>query len=77
MSLGVNSFDVAKAVAPADATDLPNGKCAALWIGAAGDVVIDNNGATITVAVPKGLFPVACTRVRSTLTTATGIFALY
>lgn len=77
MSIGIRSYDVIKAVTPSDSADLPNGECAGLFIGAAGDVTFDNNGATVTVPVPKGLLEVACTRVRATGATATSIFALY
>lgn len=70
----------AKAVAPNDATDLPGGPCRALYIGTAGDVVIDDllgNVAVLWKAHPVGYLRCGATRVRATNTTATFILAIY
>ncbi len=68
----------AVAVTPSDSTNLTVA-AKALYVGVTGDVtVVTTNGDTTTfVAVPAGsVLPVQCTRVNSTLTTATSIVAL-
>lgn len=69
----------AAAVTPNDGTDLPNGVCRSLYVGGTGNIVlITAQGDTVTFnAVPVGFFPVRCSRVKATLTTATAIVALY
>lgn len=67
-------------VTPDDGNDLPNGECAALWIGGAGDVcLIDAAGLSVTfTGVPAGTYLLSrAKRVKATLTTATNIIALY
>lgn len=70
----------ARAVTPNDGADLPAGPCRGLYIGGAGNVVIDTaNGTTVTLtalAVGQVHF-IRAKRVRATNTTATGILALY
>lgn len=69
----------AVAVTPSDSTDLTT-PCRALYVGVTGDVVLDTVGGETSVtfkAVPVGILPVRTQRVRSTLTTATNIVALY
>ena len=70
----------AVAVTPNDSTDLTTA-ARALYIGGAGDVVVDmvGTGSTITFAgVPAGtILPIRAARVRSTSTTATSIVALW
>jgi hypothetical protein len=67
----------AVAVTPSDTTDLHNVR--ALYIGTTGDIaIVTIGGASVTFAnVPVGFFPVRCTKVKSTGTTATDIVALY
>ena len=70
----------AVAVTPADGSDLPLAPTRALYIGVAGDVVVDTLGGDSTItfkAAPVGVLPVRVKRVRSTGTTATNILALY
>lgn len=70
----------AAAVTPNDSTDLTN-TARALYIGGAGDVVVDmvGSGSTITFAglAAGTILPVRAARVRSTSTTATNIVALW
>lgn len=76
-------------VTPADGTDLPNGTCIAIYATGAGNVSFDTpnvalaDGSTtsrtanvIAMAAGSVLF-VRASRIRSTSTTATGIYALY
>lgn len=67
-------------VTPADATDLPKGTCRGFHVNVAGNVSIDdcfgNSAVVLTVAAGVPI-PYAAKRIRSTGTTATGIFALY
>ena len=73
------------AVTASDSVDLPNGPCDALWCTAGGDVAGQNvNGGVTLLAtttlktLPTGqVVPIQVSRVLSTNTTATGIFALY
>jgi len=73
------------AVTPADGTDLPNGPCDALYCTAGGNVAVQNviGGvtalATTTLAslATGQILPIQASRVLSTNTTATGVFALY
>lgn len=71
--------DQAVAVTPSDATDFTQGKCRALYVGGAGNVVAIVGGSAVTfTGVPAGSFLwVGATRVNSTSTTATSIVALY
>jgi hypothetical protein len=68
-----------RAVTPNDNTDLPDGPTAGLLIGGAGNVaVIDSSGSTQTFPAQNGqIIPLCVTRVKSTNTTATSIFAFY
>jgi len=69
-----------KAVTPADGSDLPDGTCNALYIGVAGDVSVDFSGANtanVITCVAGGIIPGPFTRVRSSGTSATGIYAIY
>lgn len=68
------------AVTPADGTDLPNGTTTAIYVTGAGNVNVDLAGggtAVLTSLVAGQILPIAVNRIRSTSTTATGIFALY
>lgn len=68
----------ALAVTPNDSTDLSQA-ARALYIGGAGNVVVDTlDGTTITFsgATAGSVIPCAVKRVRSTSTTATNIVAL-
>jgi hypothetical protein len=72
----------AKAITPSDSADLPDGECAGiLCTGTPGNVVVVlKNGDQITLAIAAnwaGILRVRARRVRSTSTTATGLFALY
>lgn len=65
------------AVTPSNTTLFTQGTVRALYIGVTGDVtVLCASGAVTFTAVPVGWFPVNCTRVNSTGTTATNIVGL-
>lgn len=69
-------YNVVTAVTPDDNLDVDTHQ-ALLIGGAAGNLsVVQMNGAVSTFAVPLGVLPVRVKRVRSTLTTATGISLL-
>lgn len=68
------------AVTPADGTDLPNGPSDALYVTGAGNVNVQLQGggtAVLTGMAAGQILRIAVTRVLSTSTTATGVFALY
>jgi hypothetical protein len=68
------------AVTPADGTDLPNGITRGLYITGAGNVNVNLEGggtAVLTSLSNAQFLRIAVSRVLSTSTTATGIFALY
>lgn len=68
------------AVTPSDSVDLPQGIARSLYIGGAGNVVLDTyNNTSITFAglAAGTILPVQAKRVRATSTTATLIVALY
>lgn len=73
------SAEQAYAVTPSDATDFTQGKCRALYVGGAGNVVAVVGGSAVTfTGVPAGTtLWVAATRVNATSTTATALVALY
>ena len=67
------------AVTPSDETDFGS-ICRAIFVGGAGDVVaVRHDGTAVTFAgVQAGtVLPIACRRVNSTSTTASGIVALF
>jgi hypothetical protein len=70
---------LAEAVSPHDSTNFTNGECRALYVGVAGDVVAIINGTAITFTgmLAGSVYPIRCTRVNSTSTTATNMVALY
>lgn len=81
-NIKANSAQIVLAVTPSDGTALPNGVCRGFFVGAAGNVTaIDSAGNTFVVVVGAnqvGLsFWIACTYIKATGTTATGIYALY
>ena len=81
-TVGVNvpSDYQAIAVTPADGSDLPNGPCAGLvcTVGGNVNVVLAGTGtAVLTTLVAGTIYDIPLTRILSTSTTATGIFALY
>lgn len=64
-------------ITPSDATDIPV-RPRALWVNVAGNISIDTDSQSSQVlAVAAGVVPISPKRVRSTGTTATGIFGLY
>lgn len=71
------------AVTPADGTDLPCGACTALYVTTGGNVNVNLAGMpagtnTGLLAVASGtIIDVSLTRILSTSTTATGLYALY
>lgn len=68
------------AVTASDSVDLPNGPCKAIYVTGAGNVNVNLLGggtATLTSMVAGQILPISVTRVLSTSTTATGIYALY
>lgn len=72
------SFD-GYAVTPSDTVDLPNGPCDALYVTVTGNVNVQldaDSTALLTLTAGK-VYPIMVSRVLSTSTTATGIFALY
>jgi hypothetical protein len=77
----LNSGGASKAFAitPSDSTDLPH-NCR-VFVGGAGNVVVDAFGGTGTVTfsgMPAGsMLPIVCKRVRATLTTATLLVGVY
>lgn len=79
MSEPLATCDQAVAVTPSDATNFVQGKCRALYVGGAGNVVAVVGGTAVTfTAVPAGsTLWIGATRVNSTSTTATAIVALY
>lgn len=68
------------AVTAADGTDLPNGVCEAIYVTASGNVNVNlaGGGTAVLTSLSAGQV-VFCraSRILSTSTTATGIFALY
>ena len=68
-----------RAITPVDATDLPLQGCRAIYVGGAGNIsVVDLDGVTtVFTNVAVGVFPVQAKGVNATLTTATGLIALY
>lgn len=69
------------AVTPNDSADLPNGPCQAICVtGSTGNVAVNLDGdstAVLAIAGANEIYPVMVARVKSTSTTATGIYALY
>lgn len=66
------------AVTPSDTDDLPIA-CRALNVGATGTVQVTTVGGEVaTITVAAGIcFPIRCTRIWATGTTATAIVAMY
>lgn len=73
-----NCYQNAKAITPADATQI--GPFSALWVGVAGDVTVvmrDDDGTTpVLFKAGVGLLPIAVQGVNATGTTATNIIGL-
>lgn len=70
----------ALAVTPSDSTDLPSGPCTAIAVTGAGNVNINlaSGGTAVLTGLSAGqIVRVNASRILSTSTTATGIFALY
>lgn len=67
------------AVTPSDTVNLVNGVCRAIHVNGAGNVKFsDARGNAVTVTLVAGMpIPYAASRIWSTGTTATGIFAVY
>ncbi len=68
------------AVTPANATNLPEGNCVALYCTGTGNinVTLESGATAVLTGVPANtIIRIACSQVQSTSTTATGIFALY
>ena len=66
-------------VTPSDVTNFTRGFCRALYVGVTGNItLIDAAGqARLFSNVPVGVFPIGCSRVNATATTATNIVAIY
>jgi hypothetical protein len=79
MAANLASFDVAAAITPSDATNFPLGKCRAVYVGGAGNLVAILGGVAVTfTGVPVGaVLNIGPTRINSTSTTATSLVALY
>ena len=70
----------AAAVTPNDSTDLAVSPARSLFIGGAGNLVVDTaagDTVTFTGVTAGSILPVSVKRVRATNTTATSIVALY
>ena len=71
----------AAAVTPSDGTDLPTAPTRGLYVGSAGNLVVNmaGGGASVTfTGVPAGaILPIRVDRVLATSTTASAIVALY
>lgn len=68
------------AVTADDSNDLPNGPCKAIYVTGSGDVAVNLSGggtATLTSLAAGQIVHVGASRILSTGTTATGIYALY
>lgn len=67
------------AVTPSDSTDLPNGPTKALFVTVGGNVNVqlDSDSTALLTLTAGEIYPIMVSRVKSTSTTATGIFALY
>lgn len=80
-SIRVNTGGVgAQAVTPSDSTDLPKGTTKGLYLGGAGNVVVDMaDGSTVTLTgLTAGVIhPLSVKRVHATSTTAINIVAIY
>ena len=68
-------------VTPSDSTDLPSGPCSAIYVTGAGNVNVNLAGvggtAVLTTLSAGQIVRINVSRILSTSTTATGIFALY
>ena len=70
------------AVTPADGADLAGGVTRGVWVNGSGNISLDTAyGETVLLTIPATatgqVIPLAVKRIRSTSTTATGIFACY
>ena len=75
-----HSATVCLAVTPSDSTDLTYSTCRAIYVGAVGDISIDDLGGETVVfkgALAGSVIPVQTARVNATATTATDLVALY
>jgi hypothetical protein len=82
MTIGVNPMTerTGVAVTPADGTDLPNGPCRGIYVTGAGNVNVNlaGGGTAVLTGLSAGqIVDINATRILSTSTTATGIYALY
>lgn len=75
----LSSAEQGYAVTPSDSVNFVPGKCKAIYVGGAGNIVAIMAGSAVTfTAVPVGeTLWIAATRVNATGTTATGLVALY
>ena len=78
MSQPADSYERAVAVSPSDSTIVD---CEAFYVGGAGNVAIvakrGGSAVTLTAVVVGAVYPIACSKIMSTNTTATAIVALY
>lgn len=69
------------AITPNDDTDLPGGVTRAIYVGGAGNIVADSasgdTSITFTGLLAGVIYPLHIKRVRSSLTTATSLLAIY
>lgn len=77
------------AVTPSDSADLPNGVCDAVFVTGAGNISFDipnvsfpagtttTQTAQVIAVAANSIAHIPASRIRSTSTTATGIYALY
>ncbi len=67
----------AVAITPHDTTDIAV-RPDAIYVGVSGNIACEvKSGTVIFLNVPVGIFPISPTRVNTTSTTATDMFALY
>lgn len=74
-----NSFEYAAAITTSDTVSL-TGVTRAVYVGGAGNItaIMSNGDAVLFTAIPVGtVFPIRCTRINATATTATNLVALY
>jgi hypothetical protein len=78
MSTQVAAYERAVAVTKSDSTIL---NCEGFYVGGAGNVAIvakrGGDAVTFTACIVGQVYPIACSKIMSTNTTATAIVALY
>ena len=82
----IGSYDRAVEIAASDTVNIavPSGRvppvCDAIYVGGSGDIAVvfsNDQAVTFTSALAGTILPVAAKRVNATLTSATGLLALF